>query len=118
RCGTGEVRWRFGRRGCPQRAGLSRCAGLAHRIADRRGQLSTVAEGASGPAVVLIGPPGAGKTSVAAALGKRMSWAVRDTDEDVEAVAGRSVSAIFTESGEAEFRRLERAAVARAVTEH
>lgn len=77
-----------------------------------------VAEASAGPAVVLVGPPGAGKTTVARALGARTGLAVRDTDSDVERVAGRSVSDIFTQSGEAEFRRLEHAAVAAALAEH
>src|SRR5690606_30971383 len=64
-----------------------------------------------GPAVVLIGPPGAGKSTVAKALASRTGWTVRDTDDDVERAAGRSVSEIFTQSGEAEFRRMEREAV-------
>lgn len=73
---------------------------------------------AAGPAVILVGPPGAGKTTVAAALGERLNLSVRDTDEDVERETGRTISAIFTESGEAAFRALEREAVARAVAEH
>ena len=36
----------------------------------------------TGPAVILIGPPGAGKTTVAAALGARWGLPVRDTDAD------------------------------------
>lgn len=72
----------------------------------------------SGPAVVLIGPPGAGKTSVAAALGERTGLPVRDTDTDVEQSTGRSIGEIFTVSGEAEFRTLEGAAVAAALDEH
>jgi shikimate kinase len=68
--------------------------------------------------VILIGPPGAGKSTVARALGARTGLAVRDTDDDVERVAGRTVGEIFTQSGEAEFRALEHAAVARALTEH
>lgn len=73
---------------------------------------------ASGPAVILIGPPGAGKTTVASALGKRLGLPVRDTDADVIAETGRSIGDIFTQDGEAAFRALERAAVARAVAEH
>lgn len=72
----------------------------------------------NGPAVILVGPPGAGKTTVAAAIGARTGLAVRDTDADVERDTGRTISEIFTQSGEAEFRSLERAAVARAVAEH
>lgn len=70
------------------------------------------------PAVVLVGPPGAGKTTVARRLAELTGLPVRDTDADVEAGAGRSVAEIFTESGEAEFRRLERDAVAAALAEH
>ncbi len=44
--------------------------------------------------------------------------AVRDTDADVEAVEGRSISDIFVESGEAHFREREAAAVATALAEH
>ena len=72
----------------------------------------------SGPAAVLVGPPGAGKSSVATVLGQRTGLAVRDTDFDVERTAGRRISEIFTDLGEAEFRRLEREAVAVALAEH
>lgn len=73
---------------------------------------------AARPAVVLVGPPGAGKTTVAAALGSLTGLAVRDTDADVERDTGRTIGDIFTQSGEAEFRKLERAAVAKALAEH
>lgn len=72
----------------------------------------------SAPRIVLVGPPGAGKSTVAAALAERWQLAVRDTDADVEAGAGRSISDLFVEEGEPYFRELERAAVARALTEH
>lgn len=72
----------------------------------------------AGPAVILIGPPGAGKSTVAKSLGRRLNLPVRDTDADVERETGRTISEIFTRSGEAEFRTLEREAVARAVREH
>lgn len=68
--------------------------------------------------MVLVGPPGAGKTSVAAALADHTGLALRDTDSDIQTAAGRTVSEIFTELGEAEFRRMEREAVATALAEH
>jgi shikimate kinase len=70
------------------------------------------------PRVVLVGPMGAGKTTVAGLLGAAWGLPVRDTDADVEAAAGRSVADIFVESGEQAFRELERTAVAAALREH
>jgi shikimate kinase len=42
----------------------------------------------------------------------------RDTDADVEQVAGKSISNIFVDDGETAFRAMEREAVARAMVEH
>lgn len=70
------------------------------------------------PRVVLVGPMGAGKTTVAALLAERWGVAVRDTDDDIEARAGKSIQEIFVDDGEAHFRELEKAAVATALAEH
>jgi shikimate kinase len=70
------------------------------------------------PVVVLVGAMGAGKTTVGARLAERLGVGFRDTDADVEAAEGRSVSDIFVESGEAHFRELERAAVSDALATH
>ncbi len=51
---------------------------------------------------------GAGKTSVATALGRRIGWRHEDIDERIEARERRSVAAIFVQDGEAYFRRAER----------
>ncbi|MGK5529251.1 shikimate kinase [Streptomyces sp. URMC 129] len=72
----------------------------------------------SGPAVVLVGPPGAGKSTVGALLAERLGVTVRDTDADVERTAGKTVAEIFVDDGEPRFRELEAAAVRAAVTEH
>ncbi|MBD3946566.1 shikimate kinase [Nocardioides ganghwensis] len=70
------------------------------------------------PRVVLVGPMGAGKTTVAGLLGEAWGVPVRDTDADIEASTGREIADIFVESGEDHFRDLEAAAVAAAIAEH
>lgn len=70
------------------------------------------------PKVILIGPMGAGKSTVGHRLANRMGVAFRDTDADIAARAGKSVQDIFVEDGEPAFRALERDAVAVAIAEH
>jgi shikimate kinase len=70
------------------------------------------------PVVVLVGPPGAGKTTVGQLVADRLGVGFRDTDTDVEEMAGRTVADIFVDSGEAQFRTLEHDAVARGLAEH
>lgn len=70
------------------------------------------------PVVVLVGPPGAGKTTVGRMLADRRGVGFRDTDDDVESEAGVPITAIFVDRGEADFRRMERDAVGRALAEH
>ncbi|GGK74154.1 shikimate kinase [Ornithinimicrobium pekingense] len=69
------------------------------------------------PVVVLVGPPGAGKTTVGRVLAERLGVGLHDTDTAIEEAAGRSVSDIFVGEGEARFRELERVEVVRALAE-
>ena len=70
------------------------------------------------PLVVLVGPPGAGKTTVAERLAAELGETFRDTDQDIEALAGTPVQEIFIDHGEQHFRALEEQAVATALGEH
>jgi shikimate kinase len=70
------------------------------------------------PVVVLVGPPGAGKTTVAQALAEQLGVTFRDTDQDIEAREGTSVQDIFVDHGETHFRALEEKAVAAALADH
>lgn len=70
------------------------------------------------PAVILIGPPGAGKSTVGQLLAHRLGADFLDTDTIVEEMAGKPVSDIFITDGEPAFRELERTAVSRALAGH
>jgi len=59
------------------------------------------------PNLVLIGFMGAGKTTVGRRLAARLHWDVVDCDDLIEARAGKRISAIFADEGEAAFRDLE-----------
>ncbi|MHB1474116.1 MAG: shikimate kinase [Dermatophilaceae bacterium] len=70
------------------------------------------------PRVVLIGPPGSGKTTVGRVLAELLGVELRDTDQAIEVRQGQSVSDIFMDAGEARFRELERAEVASSLASH
>lgn len=69
----------------------------------------------TGPILVLVGAPGAGKTTVGGRVAVRSGVPFRDTDHLIEERAGKSVSDIFIEDGEPAFRELERQTVAEAL---
>lgn len=70
------------------------------------------------PAVVLVGPPGSGKSTVGRVLAERLAVGYRDTDDDIEARAGKPIPDIFIDEGEPHFRALERDAVRAGLAEH
>jgi shikimate kinase len=75
-------------------------------------------DAAQGPVVVLIGPPGSGKTTVGRALTRLLGVQLRDTDHEIEVRQGRSISDIFMDEGEPAFRELERAEVVSLLASH
>lgn len=56
----------------------------------------------------LVGFMGAGKTTVARGLGRRIGWRVEDVDDRIETRERRTVAAIFAQDGEPHFRQVER----------
>ena len=58
--------------------------------------------------IYLVGFMGAGKTSVARALGHRLGWRVEDNDDAIETRERRKIPEIFAKDGEPYFRALER----------
>ena len=67
------------------------------------------------PVLVLVGPPGAGKTTVGRVLARRLGVGFTDVDALVVERAGKSISDIFLQDGEPVFRELEREVVAQAL---
>jgi shikimate kinase len=59
------------------------------------------------PRLILIGPPGCGKSTVGAALANKLSIEFIDTDSAIEASYGHKISDIFVDKGEEFFRDLE-----------
>jgi shikimate kinase len=62
--------------------------------------------------IVLIGLSGTGKSRVARLVARRLRWMSADTDDQIVSLDGRAIPQIFREEGEAQFRTLERQAVA------
>jgi len=63
-------------------------------------------------AYVLVGVPGAGKSTVGKLLAEHLNVPFVDTDEAIEARSGKSVSDIFINDGETAFRALETQTIA------
>ncbi|WP_328458519.1 shikimate kinase [Amycolatopsis sp. NBC_00438] len=70
------------------------------------------------PRAIIVGPPGSGKSTVGPLLAEALGLVFRDSDADIVARTGRSISDIFAEDGEPAFRALEEEAVATALAEH
>jgi shikimate kinase len=67
------------------------------------------------PVAVVVGPPGAGKTTVGQAVADLLGVAFADTDSMIEATAGKPIPDIFVDDGEEAFRALEVTAIADAL---
>lgn len=61
--------------------------------------------------IYLIGFMGAGKSTVARALARRLHWDVEDIDDRIERREHRDIPGIFRQHGEPYFRALEREAL-------
>jgi shikimate kinase len=67
--------------------------------------------------IILIGPPGAGKSTIGKQLARTLNCSFTDTDEIIEAQTGSTISQIFIDQGEPRFRELEVEVVLKAVEE-
>ncbi|GAB3206373.1 hypothetical protein GCM10027262_15450 [Nocardia tengchongensis] len=71
--------------------------------------------GRAAHSVVLVGPPGAGKSTIGRKLARELGVELYDTDAGIEERTGRTIPEIFAEDGEPEFRRIEEEVVRDAV---
>jgi shikimate kinase len=67
--------------------------------------------------IVLMGPPGAGKSTVGKALSKELDCAFVDSDREIEARSNKKIIDIFVEDGEAKFRLIEEEIVSKLLQE-
>ena len=67
--------------------------------------------------IALVGLMGVGKSTIGRKLAQALDQPFRDADHEIETAAGRSISDIFAERGEAEFRAGERRVMARLLDE-
>ncbi|MFP5021428.1 shikimate kinase [Pseudonocardia phyllosphaerae] len=73
---------------------------------------TTGADTDGAPFLVLVGPPGSGKTTIGTLLAKRLGLEFGDTDAVIVERIGKPIAEMFVEEGEAAFRALEREVVA------
>jgi shikimate kinase len=63
--------------------------------------------------IVLTGFMGSGKSTVGPLVAARLGWSFLDVDDVIEAEAGCTIAELFSRHGEARFRDLEHATIAR-----
>lgn len=78
---------------------------------------AVIRERLGGRSIVLVGLMGAGKSTVGRRLAARLAMPFADVDTEIETAAGKSVSEIFAQHGEAYFRDGERRVMARLLRE-
>lgn len=67
------------------------------------------------PRVILVGPPGSGKSTIGRRLAHALGVSIFDTDAAIERETGRTIAEIFANDGEPEFRKIEERVVRQAV---
>lgn len=68
--------------------------------------------------IVVVGPPGSGKSTVGRLLAERLGTDFHDADADIEREQGRTISDIFAADGETAFRVIEEETVHRGLREY
>lgn len=85
----------------------------SRKRADIKSKAKAISEALGDRSVVLIGLMGAGKTAIGRRLASKLDLKFVDADTEIERAAGKSISDIFADHGEAHFRDGERKVIAR-----
>ena len=70
------------------------------------------------PRGALIGPPGAGKSTIGRRVAQALDLSLLDTDAEIERTTGRTIPEIFEQDGETAFREIEEKVVAETLAQH
>lgn len=70
------------------------------------------------PRAVLVGPPGAGKSTIGRRLAQALDVELLDTDAEIERRTGRTIPEIFETDGEPFFREIEEQVIGEALESH
>lgn len=89
----------------------------SRKRADNETRSRSISKNLGERSVVLIGLMGAGKTAIGRRLATRLGLKFVDADNEIEQAAGKSISDIFADHGEAHFRDGERRVIARLLNE-
>ena len=96
---------------------LRRFADVAHSLGTTPAALLATTAAPAHKPIALLGVRGAGKSTIGAALAKRLDYRFVEVDQEIEAAAGLSLGDVFTLHGEAYYRRVEREVLARLLAE-
>jgi XRE family transcriptional regulator, aerobic/anaerobic benzoate catabolism transcriptional regulator len=97
---------------------LRRFADVAHALGTTPAALLAPPEATTtARSIALLGVRGAGKSSVGAALAKKLDVPFVEVDREIEAAAGLPLGDVFAVHGEAYYRRVEREVLTRLLAE-
>jgi XRE family transcriptional regulator, aerobic/anaerobic benzoate catabolism transcriptional regulator len=96
---------------------LRRFAEVAQALGTTPAALLSVPAADAVKPIALLGVRGAGKSTIGAALAKKLEFRFVELDQQIEAATGLSLGDVFTLHGEAYYRRVEREVLARLLAE-
>jgi len=96
---------------------LRRFAEVAHALGTTPAALLAPAEVPTGKPIALLGVRGAGKSTIGAALARKLGRRFVEVDQQIEDATGLALGDVFTLHGEAYYRRVEREVLTRLLSE-